>query len=80
MYDGGGGAIDYAAAKAGLHGMMVYLAKNYARKGVLTNLIHPCVIDTDLLRERYSDPEKKQQLIAQIPAGRLGQARRYRRA
>lgn len=72
VYDGGGGAIDYAAGKAGLHGMMVYLAKNYARKGILTNLIHPCVIDTDLLRERYSDSVKRQQLIAQVPAGRLG--------
>ena len=70
--DGGGGAIDYAAGKAGLHGMMVYLAKNYARKGISTNLIHPCVIETDLLRERYGDPEKKQQLIAQVPVGRLG--------
>ena len=72
VYDGGGGAIDYAAGKAGLHGMMVYLVKNYARNGVLTNLIHPCVIETDLLRERYGDPEKKRQLIAQVPAGRLG--------
>ena len=72
VYDGGGGAIDYAAAKAGLAGMMRYLSKNYLRKGVLTNVIHPCVIDTDLLRERYSDPEKKRQLISQVPAGRLG--------
>ena len=31
VYDGGGGAIDYAAAKAGLVGMMRYLARNYAR-------------------------------------------------
>ena len=50
VYDGGGGAIDYAAGKAGLQGMMAYLAKSYARKGILTNLIHPCVIETDLLR------------------------------
>ena len=71
-YDGGGGAIDYAAAKAGLEGMMTYLAKNYTRKGVSTNVIHPCVIDTDLLRERYSDQEKRKQLIDQVPAGRLG--------
>ena len=74
VYDGGGGAIDYAAAKAGLHGMMTYLAKNYARKGILTNILHPCVIDTDLLRQRYGDPTKRGQLIAQVPAGRLGKA------
>ena len=72
-YDGGGGAIDYATAKAGLDGMMRYLARNYTRRGVVTNVVHPCVIDTALLRERYSDEEKRKALTAQIPAGRLGQ-------
>ena len=72
VYDGGGGAIDYAAAKAGLDGMNMYLSRNYVRKGILTNVVHPCVIDTDLLRERYCDAEKREQLIAQVPAGRLG--------
>ena len=73
VYDGGGGAIDYAAAKAGLVGMMRYLARNYARHGIRTNVIHPAVIETDLLRERYSDAAKKQKLIDQVPIGRLGQ-------
>lgn len=72
-YDGGGGAIDYAASKAGLNGMMFYLTKNYARKGITTNTVHPCVIETDLLRERYSSEESKKGLISQIPVGRLGQ-------
>ena len=71
-YDGGGGAIDYASGKTGLQGMMLYLAKYYIRKGILTNIIHPCVIETDLLMQRYSDPEKKKSLIAQVPVGRLG--------
>lgn len=71
-YNGGGGAIDYAAAKSGLNGMMLYLTQNYARKGIITNVVHPCVIETDLLRERYSDEEKRKKLISQIPAGRLG--------
>lgn len=72
VYDGGGGAIDYAAAKSGLTGMMMYLNKTYGRKGILCNIIHPCVIETDLLRERYSDEEKRKKLISQIPVGRLG--------
>lgn len=71
MFDGGGGAIDYVAGKAGLVGMTAYLARTYARKGIVANTIHPCVVDTDLLRERYSDPEKLKQLIAQVPVGRL---------
>lgn len=72
VYNGGGGAIEYAAAKAGLNGMMMYLAKTHAREGILTNAIHPAVIETDLLRVRYGDEKKKAQLVAQIPAGRLG--------
>jgi len=72
IYSGGGGAMDYAAAKAGLTGIMTYLCKEYARKGILTNIIHPCVIETDLLHERYADETARQKLISQIPAGRLG--------
>jgi len=72
VYSGGGGAIDYAAAKAGLTGLMTYLCKTHAQQGILTNIIHPCVIETDLLRERYPDEGSKQKLVAGIPAGRLG--------
>ncbi|MCL6431667.1 MAG: SDR family oxidoreductase, partial [Anaerolineae bacterium] len=36
------------------------------------NTVHPCVIDTDLLRERYGDAEKRALLAAQVPVGRLG--------
>jgi len=72
VYSGGGGGIDYAAAKSGLAGMMMYLCKEYSRKGILTNTVHPCVIETDLLRERYPDEAAKQGLISQVPAGRLG--------
>ena len=72
VYSGGGGAMDYAAAKAGLTGIMTYLCKEYTRKGILTNIIHPCVIETDLLRERYPDQTSKEELLSQIPAGRLG--------
>lgn len=72
VFDGGGGAIDYAAGKAGMVGMMRYLARNYTRRGIRVNVIHPAVIETDLLRERYGDPEKKRQLLSQVPLGRLG--------
>jgi NAD(P)-dependent dehydrogenase (short-subunit alcohol dehydrogenase family) len=71
-YDGGGGAIDYAAAKAGMSGMMLYLCKTYTRKGINTNVVHPCVIATDLVRERYSTPESWKKLVSQIPVGRAG--------
>ena len=72
VYDGGGGAIDYAAAKAGLEGMMVYLVRTYGRKGISTNLIHPCLIETELLHERYCSEEALAQLSGQTLVGRLG--------
>lgn len=72
VYDGGGGAIDYAAAKAGLRGLMIYLCRAYACRGILANTVHPCAIETDLLRERYADPSARARLADQIPAGRLG--------
>lgn len=72
VYNGGGGAIDYAAGKAGLVGMTVYLAREYAKQGINTNVIHPSAIATDLLNERYGTPDKRAQMIAQVPVGRLG--------
>jgi 3-oxoacyl-[acyl-carrier protein] reductase len=72
VVSGGGGSIEYAAAKAGMTGLMTYLCKAHARDGVLTNVIHPCVIDTDLLRQRYADEAARAKLAAAIPAGRLG--------
>jgi NAD(P)-dependent dehydrogenase (short-subunit alcohol dehydrogenase family) len=70
--DGGGGAIDYAAAKAGLVGMMSYLCRTYARRGILANVLHPAVIATDLLNVRYGEPEARRKLTASVPVGRLG--------
>jgi 3-oxoacyl-[acyl-carrier protein] reductase len=72
VHDGGGGAMDYAAAKAALSGMMAYLCRNYLRHGILTNVVHPCVIETDLLAVRYPDSAAKAKLAAQVPVGRLG--------
>jgi 3-oxoacyl-[acyl-carrier protein] reductase len=52
--------------------MMAYLCRNYAQRGILTNIVHPCVIETDLLKQRYADEKSRSMLTAQIPVGRLG--------
>ena len=72
VYDGGSGAIDYVAAKAGMSGLMAYICRTYARKGITANIIHPSAVETELLMVRYSDEEKKRKLLSEIPAGRLG--------
>ena len=71
VVDGGGGGAHYAAAKAGLEGMMVALMRELPRKGIRINTVHPCVVDTALLRQRYDDEEKRARLAAQVPVGRL---------
>ncbi len=71
VIDGGGGSSAYTAAKAGLEGMMCTLMRELPAKGIHINTVRPCVIDTDLLRERYDDEDKRAQLAAQVPLGRL---------
>ena len=69
---GGGGRADYVSAKAGLEGLSRAITKEFAPFGVRCNIIHPSLIDTDLLRQRHSDPEKRAQLAAEVPLRRLG--------
>jgi 3-oxoacyl-[acyl-carrier protein] reductase len=70
-YDGGGGSAYYAAAKAGLAGLMYGLMREIPQRGVHVNVVDPCVVDTDLLRERYNTEEKRAELATQVPVGRL---------
>ena len=74
VLDGGGGTVAYPAGKAGLEGMMRGMMRELPRKGVRVNTVHPCVVDTDLLRERYDTEEKRSLLAADIPVGRLSTA------
>jgi 3-oxoacyl-[acyl-carrier protein] reductase len=72
VYDGGSGAIDYVAAKAGLSGLMAYICRTYTRRGITANIIHPSAVETELLTVRYADKDKKRKLLSEIPVGRLG--------
>src|SRR5699024_4313124 len=65
---GNRGQVNYAAAKAGLHGAVASLAREMASRGVSANVIAPGVIDTGMLGEVDRDS-----LLAAIPARRLGQ-------
>lgn len=69
---GGGGVVYYAAAKAGINGLVRALSKEYAPLGITVNSIMPALIDTEMLRERQPDPEKRKECINRIPVGRLG--------
>ena len=71
---GGGGVAYYAAAKAGINGLVRALSKEIAPLGITVNSILPALIDTEMLRERRPDPEKRKECINRIPVGRLGTA------
>jgi len=71
VYDGGGGSPFYAASKAGMVGLMRSLMRELPKHKIRVNTIHPCVVDTDLLRSRYDTPEKIKKLENQVPLGRL---------
>lgn len=70
---GGGGRADYAAAKAGLEGLNRAITREFAPFGIRCNLVHPSLIETDLLKQRHPDAEKRRSLGGEVPLRRLGQ-------
>jgi len=64
------GQTNYSAAKAGVHGFGMALARETARKGVTVNTVSPGYCDTPMVAA-VSD-EIRRQIIADIPVGRLG--------
>ncbi|HZU90986.1 MAG TPA: 3-oxoacyl-[acyl-carrier-protein] reductase [Stellaceae bacterium] len=67
---GNPGQANYAAAKAGMIGMMKSLAAEIAGRGITVNCVAPGLIATPMT-ERLS-PEQRDRLLAAIPVGRLG--------
>lgn len=74
-YTGGSrpGAIAYAAAKAGLHGMLYSLARELSAEGITVNGIAPGFIANTGFTQHWS-PERVNGIIAQVPVGRAGTA------
>ena len=64
------GQSNYAAAKAGMHGFTMALARELAAKGVTVNSVSPGYIDTAMTAAIPG--ELRRQMIAAIPAGRIG--------
>ncbi len=64
------GQTNYAAAKAGLHGFTMSLAREVARKGVTVNSVSPGYIDTPMTRAIREDIRNG--ILASIPVGRIG--------
>jgi 3-oxoacyl-[acyl-carrier protein] reductase len=69
---GNAGQANYAASKAGVAGMTRALARELGSRGITVNCVAPGFIETDMTAALSADQQAA--LMAQIPAGRLGQA------
>jgi NAD(P)-dependent dehydrogenase (short-subunit alcohol dehydrogenase family) len=66
--------IAYTASKGGVLSMTREIAVEFARRGIRANALCPGPIDTPLLQELLSDPDRRQRRLIHIPMGRLGRA------
>lgn len=67
---GNKGQSNYAASKAGLIGLTKSVAREFASRGVLANVVAPGFIETDMTAAMT--PEARTAMSAQIPLERLG--------
>jgi 3-oxoacyl-[acyl-carrier protein] reductase len=69
---GNPGQANYAASKAGMVGMSKSLAAEVASRNITVNCVAPGFIAT-AMTDALSD-DQKARILAQIPAGRMGEA------
>jgi acetoacetyl-CoA reductase len=64
------GQANYSAAKAGMHGFTMALAREVARKGVTVNSVSPGYCETAMVMAVPDDIRAK--IVESVPVGRLG--------
>jgi len=65
------GQTNYSAAKAGMHGFTMALARELGAKGITVNSVSPGYIESPLTK---AVPEQvREEILADIPVGRFGQ-------
>jgi 3-oxoacyl-[acyl-carrier protein] reductase len=69
-YTGNAGQSSYAAAKAGLVGLMKSVAREVATRGITANVVAPGLIETAMTQAL--SPEIRQWMLDQVPMGRPG--------
>lgn len=67
---GNPGQANYAAAKAGVIGFSMSMAREVASRGITVNVVAPGFIDTDMTKALTD--EQKETIFKDIPANRLG--------
>jgi NAD(P)-dependent dehydrogenase (short-subunit alcohol dehydrogenase family) len=64
--------VAYCASKGGVNQLTKVLALEWSGKGVCVNAVGPTFIYTPGTAERLDTPEFREQVLARIPAGRIG--------
>ena len=72
--------IAYTASKGGVLSMTREMAVEYARHNIRINALCPGPIQTPLMAELLSDPERRARRLVHVPIGRFGQAEEVARA
>ncbi len=67
---GNAGQANYAAAKAGMMGFSMSMAREVGSRGITVNVVAPGFIDTDMTRELTE--AQRESMLADIPLKRLG--------
>jgi 3-oxoacyl-[acyl-carrier protein] reductase len=70
---GNGGQAAYAASKAGLLGLTMSAAKEFASRGVTVNAVAPGFIDTVMTQDHVPEASRAK-LLESIPLGKIGSA------
>jgi 3-oxoacyl-[acyl-carrier protein] reductase len=70
---GNAGQANYAAAKAGVIGFSKSMAREVGSRNITVNVVAPGFIDTDMTR--VLGDAQRDAMLAQVPLGRLGDAR-----
>jgi NAD(P)-dependent dehydrogenase (short-subunit alcohol dehydrogenase family) len=72
--------IAYTASKGGVLSMTREMAVEYARQNIRINALCPGPIQTPLMAELLSDPERRARRLVHVPIGRFGQAEEVAKA
>lgn len=70
---GNGGQAAYAASKAGILGLTMSAAKEFASRGVTVNAVAPGFIDTSMTQDHVPEASRAK-LLESIPLGKIGKA------
>jgi NAD(P)-dependent dehydrogenase (short-subunit alcohol dehydrogenase family) len=65
----------YTTSKGAVTLLTKSVAVRHARDNIRCNSIHPCTVDTPMVRELFKDPEKQRERLDEVPLGRLATAR-----